>query len=127
MKMKQINTHIHTHEKHKRCKTIDNIHVFCWSGQFLEADYTLEQDDPVDKEASYWYCVPKQCYKPKARCKRNIKHCCFVFLSIFFFYILYLLHFQRNCNDLHPDSKRCFSIFLFTIKIIKSICINDFS
>lgn len=90
MKMKQINTHIHTHEKHKRCKTIDNIHVFCWSGQFLEADYTLEQDDPVDKEASYWYCVPKQCYKPKARCKRNIKHCCFVFLSIFFFSIYFI-------------------------------------
>lgn len=41
-----------------------NIHVFC-CGQSPEADYRLEQDDPVDKEASYWYCVPKQYYKPK--------------------------------------------------------------
>lgn len=36
-----------------------DIHVFCWSGQSPVVDYKLGQDDPVGKEASYWYCVPK--------------------------------------------------------------------
>lgn len=36
-----------------------NVHVFWRHGQFLAVDYRLAQDDPVDKEASYWYYAPK--------------------------------------------------------------------
>lgn len=36
-----------------------NVHVFWRHGQFLAVDYRLAQDDPVDKEASYWYYAPE--------------------------------------------------------------------
>jgi len=36
-----------------------NVHVFWQHSQFLVVDYRLAQDDPVDKEASYWYYAPK--------------------------------------------------------------------
>lgn len=40
-------------------KTPINVHVSWRYGQFLVVDYRLAQDDPADKEASYWYYAPK--------------------------------------------------------------------
>lgn len=39
---------------------LSNIRVFLSRGLFPEVDYRLVQDDPVGKEASYWYYEPKQ-------------------------------------------------------------------
>lgn len=38
---------------------LKDIRVFWCCGQFPVVGYKLEQDDPVDKEASYWYYAPK--------------------------------------------------------------------
>lgn len=63
VQLRKMNEKVHANSRkyeHVHSCTPVDVHVFWLYGLFLVVGYRLARDDPVDKEASYWYYVPKQ-------------------------------------------------------------------